>query len=81
MATIALLGTMDTKGTEYAFLSEQIQKRGHHTLVIDTGTVTVACGKTVAWTAAWLKPLRGVSAKLKVLAGHAVVSLFVTVTL
>jgi len=37
MATIALLGTMDTKGTEYAFLSEQIQKRGHHTLVIDTG--------------------------------------------
>ena len=37
MATIALLGTMDTKGTEYAFLAEQIQKRGHHTLVIDTG--------------------------------------------
>ena len=39
MATIALLGTMDTKGTEYAFLAEQIQKRGHHTLVIDTGTL------------------------------------------
>ena len=39
MATIALLGTMDTKGTEYAFLAEQIQNRGHHTLVIDTGTL------------------------------------------
>jgi uncharacterized protein (UPF0261 family) len=37
MATIALLGTMDTKGAEHAFLAEQIQKRGHHTLVIDTG--------------------------------------------
>src|SRR5512134_1889457 len=37
MATIVLLGTMDTKGTEYAFLVEQIQKRGHRTLVIDAG--------------------------------------------
>ena len=37
MATIVLLGTMDTKGIEYAFLVEQIQKRGHRTLVIDAG--------------------------------------------
>src|SRR5262245_36236533 len=37
MATIALLGTMDTKGSEYAFLAEQVRKRGHRTLVIDTG--------------------------------------------
>ena len=37
MATIVLLGTLDTKGSEYAFLAEQIQKRGHRTLVIDTG--------------------------------------------
>ena len=37
MATIALLGTMDTKGSECAFLAEQIRKRGHRTLVIDTG--------------------------------------------
>jgi len=41
MATIALLGTMDTKGVEYAFLAEQIQKRGHRTLVIDTGILGV----------------------------------------
>ena len=37
MATIALIGTMDTKGSEYAYLAEQIQRRGHRTLVIDTG--------------------------------------------
>jgi len=37
MATIILLGTMDTKGIECAFLVEQIQKRGHRTLVIDAG--------------------------------------------
>ena len=37
MATIALLGTMDTKGSEYAYLAEKIQRRGHRTLVIDTG--------------------------------------------
>src|SRR5712672_3609186 len=39
MATIAILGTMDTKGEEHAFVAEQIRKRGHKTLVIDTGTL------------------------------------------
>ena len=39
MATIALLGTMDTKGDEHGFVAEQIRKRGHRTLVIDVGTV------------------------------------------
>ncbi len=39
MATIALLGTMDTKGDEHGFVAEQIRKRGHQTLVIDVGTV------------------------------------------
>ncbi|MDB6029948.1 MAG: hypothetical protein JWM16_286 [Verrucomicrobiales bacterium] len=39
MATIAILGTMDTKGEEHAFLAELIRKRGHKTLVIDTGTL------------------------------------------
>jgi len=61
MATIALLGMMDTKGTEYAFLAEQIQKRGHHTLLIDTGILgepgtrrfrmssSRTCGPTFHW--------------------------------
>lgn len=39
MATIAILGTMDTKGEEHAFVAEQIKTRGHQTLVIDVGTL------------------------------------------
>ncbi|HSH14432.1 MAG TPA: Tm-1-like ATP-binding domain-containing protein, partial [Verrucomicrobiae bacterium] len=39
MATIAILGTMDTKGEEHAFVAEQIRQRGHSVLVIDTGTL------------------------------------------
>ncbi|HEX8313320.1 MAG TPA: Tm-1-like ATP-binding domain-containing protein [Chthoniobacteraceae bacterium] len=38
MATIALLGTMDTKGDEHSFVADQIRSRGHKTLVIDLGT-------------------------------------------
>ncbi len=38
MPTIALLGTMDTKGTEHGFVADQIRARGHRTLVIDLGT-------------------------------------------
>jgi len=39
MATIAVLGTMDTKGEEHAFVADQIRQRGHRVLVIDTGTL------------------------------------------
>src|SRR5437763_13104194 len=39
MATIAILGTMDTKGEEHAFVAEQIRQRGHEVLIIDTGTL------------------------------------------
>lgn len=38
MPTIALLGTLDTKGLEFAFVAEQIRARGHQTLLIDLGT-------------------------------------------
>jgi uncharacterized protein (UPF0261 family) len=38
MATIAILGTMDTKGDEHGFVAEIIRARGHRTLVIDAGT-------------------------------------------
>jgi len=40
MATIAILGTMDTKGEEHAFVADQIKQRGHKTLVIDVGVLT-----------------------------------------
>src|SRR6185369_10681509 len=39
MATIAVLGTMDTKGEEHAFVADQIRQRGHKVLIIDTGTL------------------------------------------
>jgi len=38
MATIAVLGTLDTKGPEHAFVAERIRDRGHATLLIDVGT-------------------------------------------
>ena len=38
MSTIAVLGTLDSKGTEHAFVAEQIRARGHDVLLIDVGT-------------------------------------------
>ncbi|MGA2663148.1 MAG: Tm-1-like ATP-binding domain-containing protein [Verrucomicrobiota bacterium] len=39
MATIAILGTMDTKGVEHAYVADCIGRRNHQTLVIDVGTL------------------------------------------
>ena len=39
MATIAILGTMDTKGEEHAFVAELVRARGHKTLIIDVGAL------------------------------------------
>ena len=39
MKTIAVLGTLDTKGPEHGYVAEIIRKRGHQTLLIDTGTL------------------------------------------
>ena len=36
--TIAVLGTLDTKGHEHAFVAALIRKKGHDTLLIDLGT-------------------------------------------
>lgn len=38
MATIAVLGTLDTKGKEHAFVAERIRAIGHEPLLIDVGT-------------------------------------------
>jgi uncharacterized protein (UPF0261 family) len=38
MATIAVLGTLDTKGREHAFVAERIRAHGHEALLIDVGT-------------------------------------------
>ncbi len=33
--TIAVIGALDTKGQEFAFVKEEIENRGHHALVIN----------------------------------------------
>jgi len=38
MATIAVLGTLDSKGEEHAFVAALIARRGHKPLLIDVGT-------------------------------------------
>ncbi len=39
MSTIAILGTMDTKGEEHGYVAEIIRRKGHQTLVIDVGAL------------------------------------------
>ncbi|NIP98410.1 MAG: UPF0261 family protein, partial [Akkermansiaceae bacterium] len=38
MSTIAVLGTLDTKGEEHAFVAGLIRARGHQAVLIDLGT-------------------------------------------
>src|SRR5919206_457960 len=40
MATVVLLGTLDTKGHEYAFLRDRLLSAGVDVLVLDTGVTT-----------------------------------------
>ncbi len=37
--TIALIGALDTKGEEFAFVQAALLRRGHQTVVIDTGVI------------------------------------------
>jgi uncharacterized protein (UPF0261 family) len=37
-STIAILGTLDTKGDEHGYVADLIRARGHRTLLIDVGT-------------------------------------------
>ncbi len=39
MASIVIIGALDTKGAEVEFVKQQIERRGHHTLVIDSGVL------------------------------------------
>jgi uncharacterized protein (UPF0261 family) len=39
MKTVCLIGAFDTKGSEYAFVREQILRRGHGVLTVDTGVM------------------------------------------
>ena len=37
--TIGVIGALDTKGQEFLFVKEEIERRGHRALVIDLGVV------------------------------------------
>ena len=37
--TVAVIGTLDTKGEEFLFVKNEIEKRGHSALVINVGIV------------------------------------------
>lgn len=37
--TILLLGTLDSKGTEYSYVADLIRRRGHQTLIVDFGVM------------------------------------------
>ena len=39
MATIAVLGTFDTKGEEHRYVADRIREHGHAVLLIDVGTL------------------------------------------
>lgn len=39
MPTIVLIGALDTKGAELEFLRQQVELRGHHTVVVDVGVL------------------------------------------
>jgi uncharacterized protein (UPF0261 family) len=44
MATVLLIGTLDTKGPETAYLRDQVQTQGCDTLVLDSGILHEAVG-------------------------------------
>ena len=39
MATIVIIGALDTKGTEVAFIRGEVERRGHRTVVVDAGVL------------------------------------------
>lgn len=39
MGTIAVIGTLDSKGHEHAFVADEVRKCGHQALLIDVGTL------------------------------------------
>ena len=39
MPTVVLVGTLDTKGREYAYLADRIRERGVDVVLVDAGIV------------------------------------------
>lgn len=49
MATIAVVGTFDTKDRELRFVAEVIKERGHEVYLIDVGTTAMASDVDLVW--------------------------------
>ena len=57
MATIAVIGTLDSKGHEHAFVAQEIRKAGHEPLLVDVGTLGAPRpNPTRAATTSWRPP-------------------------
>ena len=39
--TIAVIGALDTKGDEFAFVKREIERRGHHVVMVEIGRAHV----------------------------------------
>lgn len=48
MATVVLLGTLDTKGSEYEFVRERVQGAGCDVLLVDVGTMGSRVGADIS---------------------------------
>ncbi len=59
MTTVALLGTLDTKGAEYAFLAERLRAAGVEVLLVDAGTGPPTGGLTADVPAAQVATAAG----------------------
>jgi uncharacterized protein (UPF0261 family) len=68
MATVVLVGTLDTKGTEYAFLRKQIERAGCAVVLVDAG-VTADSEYRVDYTRADVAAAAGVDIADLVTAG------------
>ena len=74
MKTIVVVGTLDTKGEQLAFVREEIQARGHRAVLIDTSTrggdsgVTpdYSCDEVAAAAGTSVEEIRGLTDRQKI---------------
>ncbi|WP_431035077.1 Tm-1-like ATP-binding domain-containing protein [Streptomyces sp. P6-2-1] len=54
MATVVLIGTLDTKGEEYAWLAERVRRHGARTVMVDVGPLSVPAEAPEGPWEAWI---------------------------
>ena len=65
MATVVLVGTLDTKGVEYGFVKKCVQNTGCEVILIDTGILSdppikpdISASEVIAYTGQKLEDIR-----------------------